>query len=67
MFGFFDSAPEFTESNVSVIDRHCANTNGYCYVPATTLNEMQYKGKRFKVNTQFGEDMLYFVKNGTMP
>jgi hypothetical protein len=67
MFGFFNSPSEFTESNVEVIDQHCLNTKGYCYVPPTTLNAMVYKGKRFKSNIEFAQDMLYFVRNGKMP
>jgi len=67
MFGFFDSAKEFTESNVEVIDKHCLVTKGYCYLPLTTLNVMVYKGKRFKANTELAQDMLFFVKNGKMP
>jgi hypothetical protein len=67
MFGFFDSPSEFTESNVQVIDQHCLSTTGYCYIPPATLKAMTYKGKRFKSNTEFAQDMLYFVRNGKMP
>jgi ribosomal protein L19 len=67
MFGFFDSPSEFTESNVDVIDKQCTSTKGYCYLPPITLANMVYKGKRFKANTQFARDILYFVQNGKMP
>lgn len=67
MFGFFDSPSEFTQSNVEVIDSQCLSTRGYCYVPPSTINQMQYRGNRFRPNTQFGQDMLYFVKNGRLP
>jgi hypothetical protein len=67
MFGFFDSPSEFTQSNVVVIDKQCASTMGYCYVPPNTLTNMPYKGKRFKANTQFAKDIQYFVSNGKMP
>lgn len=67
MFGFFDSASEFTESNVDVIDKQCASTKGYCYIPPDTLAQMNYAGKRFRANTQFSKDILYFVQNGKMP
>jgi len=67
MFGFFNSPQEFTESNVDVIDKQCAKTRGYCYVPPATLRAMRFKGKRFRDNTQFAEDMLHFVQNGKLP
>jgi hypothetical protein len=67
MFGFFDSPSEFTESNVQVIDQHCLSTKGYCYIPPRTLNAMPYKAMRFKSNTEFAQDMLYFVRKGKMP
>lgn len=67
MFGFFNAPQEFTESNVDVIDKQCAKTNGYCYIPPKTLKEMLHKGNRFRSNTQFAQDMVYFVKNGELP
>lgn len=66
-FGFFDSHSEFTESNVDVIDKQCESTKGYCYIPPDTLAQMHYAGKRFRANTQFAKDILYFVQNGRMP
>lgn len=67
MFGFFDSPSEFTQSNVEVIDSQCLSTRGYCYIPPSTLNQMQFRGNRFRVNTQLAQDMLYFVQNGRLP
>lgn len=67
MFGFFNSPQEFTESNVDVIDKQCAKTKGYCYIPPKTLKEMLYKGSRFRSNTQFAQDIVYFIKNGKLP
>ena len=67
MFGFFDSASEFTQSNVEVIDSQCLSTRGYCYLPPSTMNQMQYRGNRFRPNTQFAQDMLYFTQNGSLP
>ena len=43
MFGFFNSPQEFTESNVDVIDKQCAKTKGYCYIPPKTLKEMLHR------------------------
>jgi len=67
MFGFFDSPSEFTQSNVEVIDSQCSSTRGYCYLPPSTLNQMQFRGNRFRPNTQFAQDMVYFVQNGRFP
>jgi hypothetical protein len=67
LFGFFEDASEFSRGNVEVIDNLCQQTNGYCYVPPSTLAEMSYRGTRFRPNTQFGKDMLFFVQNGRMP
>jgi len=64
LFGFFDDPSEFTESNVKVIDEHCTRFNGYCYLPPTTLQKMKNVGLKFRSNTFFGKDMLYFVRNG---
>jgi hypothetical protein len=66
MFGFFNDPSEFTESNVKVIDEHCTKFNGYCYLPPATLRKMKIVGSRFRLNTLFGEDMLYFVRNGKL-
>lgn len=66
LFGFFNDPGELTQSNVKVIDDFCKTTGGFCYVPPRTLAGMKYKGIRFRPNTQFGEDMLHFVKNGTL-
>jgi len=66
MFGFFDDPSEFTESNVEVINKHCERVNGYCYLPPVTLREMRIVCSRFKSNISFGDDMLYFIKNGKM-
>ncbi len=67
MFGFFDSPSEFTQSNVEVIDSQCLSTRGYCYIPPSTMNQMQYRGSRFRPNTQFAQDMLYFTQHGRLP
>lgn len=67
MFGFFDSPQEFTQSNVEVIDSQCLSTKGYCYLPPGTLNQIQNRGNRFRPNTQFAQDMVYFISNGHLP
>ena len=67
MFGFFDSPSEFTQSNVEVIDTQCSSTRGYCYLPPSTLDQMQYRGNRFRPNTRFAQDVLYFTQNGHLP
>ena len=67
MFGFFDSPQEFTLSNVQVIDSQCLSTKGYCYLPPSTLNQIPYRTNRFKPNTQFAQDILYFIQNGRLP
>lgn len=64
IFGFFDDASEFTSGNVEVIDNYCKDRNGFAYVPPLTLKQMTSKGKYFRPNTQFGKDMLSFVKTG---
>jgi hypothetical protein len=66
MFGFFDDPSEFTESNVEIIDEYCKRVNGYCYLPPATLRGMRIVGSRFRSNISFGEDMLFFVKNGKL-
>lgn len=67
LFGFFDDPGEFSRGNVEVLDNFCQKTNGYCYIPPSTLAEMSYPGIRFRPNTQFGKDMLTFVQNGRIP
>lgn len=64
LFGFFDSPKEFTRSNVEVIDELCGKTDGFCYMPPTTLSKVSYKGTRLKPNTLFADDMLDFVQTG---
>lgn len=67
LFGFFDDPLEFTESNVQVIDDFCRKSGGFCYIPPSTLTRMEYRGERFRPNTRFGRDMLYFANNGRIP
>lgn len=64
LFGFFDDVGEFTEPHVEEIDRLCEERNGYCYLPPATLSRLAYKGKRFRPNTVFAQDMLNFAKTG---
>jgi len=64
LFGFFNDVNEFTRANVEVIDDLCQRTNGYCYLPPSTLKMMPYKGKRFRPNTIFGHDMASFSSTG---
>lgn len=64
LFGFFDDESEFTKSNVEVIDDMCTETGGYCYIPPSTLDNMQYRGIRFKPNSAFGHDMSVFARTG---
>jgi len=64
LFGFFDDENEFTESNVEVIDNLCTKTGGYCYIPSSTIDNMHYKGMRFRPNTVFGHDMSTFARTG---
>lgn len=67
LFGFFNDPGEFSRGNVQVIDRFCRNRNGYSYIPPSTLEQMSYRGTRFRPNTQFGNDMLVFVRTGRIP
>lgn len=67
MLGFFDSPSEFSQPTVRWIDAQVLSTNGYCYVPPLLLEQMQYRGNRFRPNSQIGLDMQYFVQNGRMP
>jgi hypothetical protein len=64
LFGFFNDVNEFTEANVEVIDDLCEKTNGYCYLPPSTLEMMPHKGRRFRPNTVFGNDMVSFSRTG---
>ncbi len=66
LFGFFNQSDEFTQSNVQVLDDLCKKTLGYCYVPPLLLGELEYVGERFRPNTQFGADMLEFVRAGRL-
>lgn len=66
MIGFFNQPSEFTASNVEVIEKHCKNTGGFCYVPPETLKKIKHKNSRFKSNTEFAEDMKKFVETGTI-
>jgi len=67
LFGFFDDPSEFTQSNIQVIDEYCLKTGGYCYLPPVTLEKIKNAGSRFRSNVLFGNDMFYFVQNGTLP
>ncbi len=67
LFGFFNQPGEFTQSNVTVLEELCRKTGGYCYVPPSLIEEMEYRGERFRPNTLFGKDMAEFVKSGKLP
>lgn len=67
LFGFFNDPGEFSRGNVQVIDTFCQNRNGYSYIPPLTLEQMIYRGARFRPNTQFGNDMLAFARTGRIP
>jgi len=65
MIGFFNDPSEFSSSDIiKLIDRYCERTGGYCYVPPKTLEQIQYKGKRFKSNLEFASDMKRFAEHG---
>lgn len=64
LFGFFNDAGELSRGNVEVIDNFCRERSGYCYIPPTTLEQMTYRGTRFRPNTQFSKDMLAFTQTG---
>ncbi|HLD89029.1 MAG TPA: hypothetical protein VI894_02370 [Candidatus Nanoarchaeia archaeon] len=66
LIGFFDDPSEFTESNVRIIDDHCAKTGGYCYVPSYILKQIKNSPRRFKPNVVFAKDMKRFVQTGTI-
>lgn len=67
LFGFFNQLREFTESNVRVLERQCAKTGGYCYIPPSTLSQIHHITSRFRSNTRFGQDMATFVETGDIP
>lgn len=67
MLGFFIDAYEFTKETVDIIDTFLSKSRGYCYIPPDTIDEMRFKGRRFRVNTKFGDDMHHFAKTGKMP
>lgn len=67
LFGFFDDPDEFSRGNVEVIDDFCQRRNGYAYLPPSTLDQMTYRGNRFRPNTHFGNDMLAFVQTRRIP
>jgi len=66
MIGFFDDPNEFTSNNLNLIDEHCRNTGGYCYIPPAVFEKLKnkIKGKKFKSNTEFTLDITKFAKNG---
>ena len=66
MIGFFNQPSEFTASNVEVIEKHCKNTGGFCYVPPETLKKIKHKNSRFKSNTEFAKNMKKFVETGVV-
>lgn len=67
LFGFFNQLREFTRSNVNILDNLCKKTGGYCYLPPSTLERLEHKGRRFKPNTDFGKDMAIFAREGRLP
>ncbi len=66
MIGFFNQPSEFTASNLEIIEKHCINTSGFCYVPPETLKKIKHKNSRFKSNTEFTKDMRKFVETGVI-
>ncbi len=64
MIGFFNEPLEFTTSNVEVIEKHCKDVGGYCYVPPQTLKAIKTQNSRFKTNIALAEDMKKFVEDG---
>lgn len=66
MIGFFNQPSEFTASNIEVIEKHCKNTGGFCYIPPETLKRIKHKNSRFKSNTEFAKDMKKFVEAGVI-
>lgn len=68
LFGFFNDAAEFTSNTAEIINKHCKKNNGFCYIPPKIIFELgkKIKGKRFKPNLVFSQDMVRFVKTGTI-
>ncbi len=66
MIGFFNEPSEFTASNIEVIEKHCNNTGGFCYIPPETLKKIKHKTIRFKSNIEFAKDMKKFVETGVI-
>ncbi len=66
MIGFFNQPSEFTASNIEIIEKHCKNTGGFCYIPLETLKKIKHKNSRFKSNTEFAKDMKKFVESGAI-
>lgn len=68
MIGFFDDPSEFTSGNIDILDGHCKETGGYCYIPPAILETLKekLKDKRFKPNKKFASDMKNLVRTGTI-
>lgn len=68
MVGFFNEPSEFTTSTIKLIEKHCKNTGGYCYVPQEILQYIDSKGgaSRFRLNTEFSKDIKKFVEEGNI-
>jgi len=66
MIGFFNDPAEFTDNNIDIIDKHCKKTNGWCYIPPSTLERLgdRVKNKRFKPNKDFISDVKRFIEKG---
>lgn len=68
IIGFFREPSEFTQENINIIDQHCEETGGYCYLPPDTLQIIKQKKhpRRFKSNENFAFDMKKFIKTGSI-
>lgn len=68
LVGFFNDPSEFTKENISIIDKHCKGSRGYCYLPPETLGAIEHriKTERFKSNEEFAKDMKKFVEAGSI-
>ena len=68
MIGFFNQPSEFTDENIDLIDKHCKELGGFCYIPPETFSKINNKlhGKRFKPNTDFASDVKRFVMKGAI-
>ena len=68
ILGFFNEPAEFSKENIKIIDEHCAESDGYCYLPPDTLSEIMQKVHvdRFKSNEEFAGDMKNFVEAGSI-